>query len=40
MQRQFTAFFSEADWKANMALQDELAQLREDIAPTWLEEPI
>ncbi len=40
MQRQFTAFFSEADWKANMALQDELAQLREDIAPTWLEEPM
>lgn len=40
MQRQFTAFFSEADWQANAALQEELAQLREDIAPTWLEEPL
>ena len=40
MQRQFTSFFSEADWKANQALQDELAQLRADIAPTWLEEPL
>lgn len=40
MQRQFTAFFSEADWKANQALQEELAQLREDIAPTWLLEPL
>ena len=37
MQRQFTTFFSEADWKAECALQNELAQLREDIAPTWLE---
>ena len=40
MQRQFTTFFSEADWKAECALQNELAQLREDIAPTWLEEPL
>lgn len=40
MQQQFTAFFSEADWQANLALQEELAQLREDIAPTWLEEPL
>ncbi len=40
MQQQFSSFFSEADWKANQALQDELTQLREDIAPTWLEEPL
>ena len=40
MQQQFTAFFSEADWQANLALQEELTQLREDIAPTWLEEPL
>lgn len=40
MQRQFTAFFSLSDWQANEALQTELAQIREDIAPTWLEEPL
>ena len=40
MQQQFIAFFSSADWKANEALQNELSQLREDIAPTWLEEPL
>jgi phytoene dehydrogenase-like protein len=39
MKRQFVDFFSEADWRANEAMQAELAQLREDIAPTWLEEP-
>lgn len=37
---QFAAFFSEADWRAHAAMQAELAQLREDIAPTWLEEPL
>lgn len=40
MQRQFTSFFSEADWKANQALQSEIAQIRSDIAPTWLQEPL
>lgn len=40
MKRQFTSFFSEADWKAVEVLQDELAQLRQDIAPTWLQEPL
>lgn len=40
MREQFVSFFSEADWKANEAMQAELAQLREDIAPTWLEEPL
>src|SRR5215470_9351995 len=40
MKAQFTSFFSEADWRANTRLQDELGQLREDIAPTWLEEPL
>jgi phytoene dehydrogenase-like protein len=40
MQQQFISFFSEADWQANQALQNELDQLREDIAPTWLEEPL
>lgn len=40
LQRQFTSFFSEADWRANEALERELEQLREDIAPTWLQEPL
>lgn len=40
MQRQFTAFFSAADWQANCRLQAEIAQLRTDIAATWLEEPL
>jgi phytoene dehydrogenase-like protein len=40
MERQFRAFFSEADWKANRALQREIAQIRDDIAPTWLAEPL
>lgn len=40
MQQQFTAFFSQTDWQADVALQNELAQLREDIAPTWLESPL
>lgn len=40
MKRQFLSFFSEADWKADQAMNEELAALREDIAPTWLEEPL
>ncbi len=40
MKQQFLSFFSEADWRANEALQEELAQLREDIAPSWLQEPL
>jgi phytoene dehydrogenase-like protein len=37
---QFCAFFSERDWQANDALQNQLAQIREDVAATWLEEPL
>ena len=40
MRAQFTTFFSEADWRANARLEEEIGQLREDIAPTWLEEPL
>jgi len=40
MKQQFLAFFSEADWKAHEALQNEISQIREDIAPTWLQEPL
>jgi phytoene dehydrogenase-like protein len=37
---QLRRFFSEADVRANDALQRELAAIREDVAPTWLEEPL
>lgn len=40
VKRQLVSFFSEADWKAHRALQAELAALRDDIAPTWLAEPL
>ncbi|HEY4015651.1 MAG TPA: NAD(P)/FAD-dependent oxidoreductase [Polyangiaceae bacterium] len=40
MRRQFQDFFSERDWKANEALAREIADLRHDIAPTWLDEPL
>ena len=33
-------FFSEADVRAHDAMSRELAQLRDDVAPTWLEEPL
>lgn len=39
MRRQFVQFFSEQDWKADQALADELAKLRRDVGPSWLEEP-
>ena len=38
--KQFYDFFSERDWRANEALQQEIAQIREDVAPTWLSEPL
>jgi phytoene dehydrogenase-like protein len=37
---QFRRFSSEADYRADRAMQTELAEIREDIAPTWLEEPL
>lgn len=40
MKQQFTTFFSEADWKANEALTTEIGQIRDDIAPTWMQEPL
>jgi phytoene dehydrogenase-like protein len=40
MKEQFLAFFSERDWRANEGLQDEIAKLRADIAPSWLREPL
>ena len=40
MKEQFLQFFTEADWKAHEALQAEISQIRDDVAPTWLEEPL
>jgi phytoene dehydrogenase-like protein len=40
MRSQFEQFFSARDWKANEALTREIAELRQDVAPTWLEEPL
>jgi phytoene dehydrogenase-like protein len=37
---QFETFFSRADFQANTRLQEEIGQLRDDVAPTWLEEPL
>ncbi len=40
MKQQFISFFSERDWQANVALQKEIGAIRDDVAPTWLEEPL
>jgi phytoene dehydrogenase-like protein len=40
MKEQFLSFFSEQDFRANQALQSEIAQIRDDVSPTWLEEPL
>jgi len=40
MHEQFLKFFSETDWQANTALNLEIGQLREDLAPGLLEEPL
>src|SRR5438105_11167936 len=40
MKRQFLSFFSAEDWRAHETMQTELAALRADVAPTWLEEPL
>src|SRR2546428_1377510 len=40
MKEQFLSFFSEQDFRANQALQAEIEQIRDDVGPTWLEEPL
>jgi phytoene dehydrogenase-like protein len=40
MKEQFIGFFSAEDWRANQALHEEITQIRSDVAPTWLEEPL
>jgi len=37
---QFLTFFSERDWRANEALTTEISQIRDDLAPSWLMEPL
>src|SRR5438105_2482927 len=36
MREQFLAFFSEQDWRANEAMNRDIGQLRDDLAPAWL----
>jgi phytoene dehydrogenase-like protein len=40
LERQFRAFFSEADWLANQRMNAELAGMRDDLAPAWLQPPL
>jgi phytoene dehydrogenase-like protein len=40
MEKQFRAFFSEADWLANQKMNAELAALRNDLGTSWLEAPL
>jgi phytoene dehydrogenase-like protein len=40
MKRQFIDFFSEADWRANQAMNDEVGKIRDDIAPAFMVEPL
>src|SRR5205807_2484141 len=40
MREQFLAFFSEQDWRAHEAMNREIGQIRDDLAPAWLEEPL
>jgi phytoene dehydrogenase-like protein len=39
LRRQVCEHFSDDDWQAHQALSEEIAQLRNDLAPGWLEEP-
>lgn len=40
LREQFLKFFSVKDWEANEALSEEIGKIREDLAPSWLEEPL
>lgn len=40
MRQQFLTFFSENDWNANQTLNREIGMIRDDLAPSWLEEPL
>ena len=38
--RQCVEFFSDRDWRASEAMNVELGQLRDDLGPSWLTEPL
>jgi len=40
VRRQCVEFFSEHDWRASEALNLEIGQLRDDLGPSWLAEPL
>src|SRR5216684_1580730 len=40
LRQQFIDFFSESDWLANQAMNAELGQIRDDLAPAWLMPPL
>jgi len=40
MKKQFLEHFSQADWEANLRLENELEAIRQDIGKTWLMEPL
>ncbi|MFY2559872.1 phytoene desaturase family protein [Corallococcus terminator] len=40
LKRQFLEFFSQEDWEANQAMNEELGALRDDLAPSWLLPPL
>jgi phytoene dehydrogenase-like protein len=40
LKRQFLDFFSEEDWNAHLAMNAEIAKLRDDLAPAWLAPPV
>lgn len=40
LERQFVEFFSEHDWRAQQRLEAELGALRDDVAPTWFQDPL
>jgi len=39
LRNQFVQFFSEEDWSANQAMNEELGKIRDDLAPSWLAPP-
>lgn len=40
MQRQFVEFFSQADWEAHERMMEEVSAMVDDVAPSWLAEPL
>ena len=38
--RQFESYFSANDWRAERTMREEIAQIRDDLAPSWLAEPL